>query len=215
MTTVSDSFNRANEIYMVTTIWSKLAGGFTGDVSIISNAIEGNGIDGPRMYDGGTTWGDDQSSEITVFSAGTHICGPMVRCGTGTGYMWQLSNGQIKTATAGAFGAAIATRTATPFSDGDKFKLVAVGGLLKCYKNGVQVGANITDSTYSSGKPGVYTLDSGGRIDAWTGTDQVIDVIPINRVLPSNDSNKSQGEIHDPTSVIFYPQYKPLTIRPI
>lgn len=215
MTTITDTFNRANEIYITLNPWQKVAGGFTGNMSIISNHVEGDGTVGPYMYDGGISWGNDQSSEITAMDA-NGLCGPMVRCGIGTGYRWHINNGQIQVATAGAFGAAIATRTVAPTLANDTFKLTIIGSTLYCYRTGSLVGATVTDTTYSSGKPGLYTFSAGGRIDSWTGSDVVGPPAPVNlaRIYNASPINKSQTQMHDSSVGTIIPAFKRVVVRP-
>lgn len=54
-------------------------------------------------------------------------------------------------------------------SSGDTLKLEVVGTSLKVYINGVQVGTTVTDSTYSSGQPGMWWLGAlATSLDLWT-----------------------------------------------
>jgi len=164
----SDDFNRANE-NPIASPWSAIAGGFTG-VSVISgNNLEGNGTDGPVMH--ATTMPNDHWSEIIMKTGGGGLdIGPMVRCSTGKGYLWALNaTGDILYSTAGSFVNSGVSRARNAV-DEYVFRLEAVGGVLRCYENGVQVGADVSDSNVPTGtQAGTFSFSAISNVGSWAG----------------------------------------------
>ena len=164
----SDDFNRANE-NPIASPWSAIAGGFTG-VSVISgNNLEGNGTDGPVMH--ATTMPNDHWSEIIMRTGGGGLdIGPMVRCSTGKGYLWALNaTGDILYSTAGSFVNSGVSRARNAV-DEYVFRLEAVGGVLRCYENGVQVGADVSDSNVPTGtQAGAFSFNASSNVGSWAG----------------------------------------------
>lgn len=65
------------------------------------------------------------------------------------------------------------TQRTQAFSDGDMLRLEASGTTLRVFRNGVQLGADITDANIASGSPGVAynSTITAGTLDDWEGGD--------------------------------------------
>lgn len=171
----SDDFNRANETPLASP-WATVPGGWSGQVNLSSNLAQGNGTDAPQYYDGGISWPDDQWCEVVVPDvSGDYDCSCVLRSGSGTGTVWSFwiggAGGSVDQMGTGAFGSNIATRDPTlALGNGDYvMRLEAQGTTWKCYKNGVQVGGDVTSGYATTGKPGFFSYDSAGPFTAWTG----------------------------------------------
>jgi len=176
----SDNFNRANG--PVGGNWTPFT--VTDTPYIASNAV---GVE-RTAYDAGAIWnlrsfGNDQYSQCTVqnlSAAGGHNCYAEigVRSTSGFNGYWLYCNGGTG---AGNFQLSkysdITTETrlqnfSTTVNAGDILKIQVVGTTIKVFVNGVQVGTDQSDATYTTGSPGFdsYTdSDLVKTIDNWKG----------------------------------------------
>jgi hypothetical protein len=158
-----DSFDRANANPVDgawTTVTSQTA------LQISSNkAIPANAANDCAAFYNALPFPNDQYAQAKVSTAagaaggGTGI-GPMVRCSAAdnTNYRVVITHGATNNITLGKFVASAFTeiwqRTVT-FVDGDILRLEVQGTTLRVYVNGVQVGADATDSSIASGAAGI------------------------------------------------------------
>ena len=159
----TDDINRANSADLGAN-WTPV--GSTSALSISSNAILANGSgDSGEVYVG-ITWPNNQYAQckLTTLTASKYNGGPIVRGLTSAQTMYcfySTQDGSAATAEAFAVSAgswtSLGTRTAN-FANGDIAYLEVQGSgtnTLKMKKNGVQVGADFTDSSIPSGNAGV------------------------------------------------------------
>jgi hypothetical protein len=158
----SDDFNRANA--------NPIGGSWTtapnhNALQLLSNTCQPSSlaVDCGAYYSG-ITWPADQYAQVkvTVNSTGTGV-GPGLFCrqdtgGANTCYRLVAShaaanNIELGKFIAGAF-TGIWTRTQA-FTDGDTLRLEVQGTTLRAYLNGVQIGADTTDSSIASGATGI------------------------------------------------------------
>jgi hypothetical protein len=104
-------------------------------------------------------------------SAGNESGGPAVRIQTGTGlrdgYRYNVSS---KTLTRYVAGASTVLQTMTDtVSNTAVYRLEVFGTTLRVYKNGAQLGTDVTDSSHSSGSIGVYQNALTSVFDDWEG----------------------------------------------
>lgn len=142
--------------------WTALSGFLDGVVA--SNEVIGSGSS--DNADVITSWsgGNDHYSEVTFHAAGTFPSfpsGPTVRSNAvDAAYLLAVVNGSISVYKMPAF-TVLAGPTVVTTADGDVWRIEATGGAtttLKVYRNGVQQGSNITDSSsaLTTGKPGIF-----------------------------------------------------------
>lgn len=175
----SDNFNRADGT--LASPWAVVQAGR--NFLISSNAIVAEFLsqDTCWHYDGGVTWPDDQYSaaKISVTGSGGVGYGVATRAptsGTTTHYRCVVDQGasnniEFGKKVAGTF-TLLANRT-TAWTNGDVLKVVSSGSTHQIFQNGVQLGADISDSAIASGKPGMTysSTATGGGIDDWEGGD--------------------------------------------
>lgn len=187
MTTISDSFDRANET-PIASPWSVPSTGesafnLSSNVAVPVNPASS---DGTAIYTG-ATWGADQSSKGKLSAVGTggggQGIGLVVRRAVAvrTGYRFVLDHGtpnnaEIRRFVAGA-SAVLATWTVS-WTDGDEFEFRIIGpqtaALLTVYQNGTLIQAPAADnSTVATGFPGLASSSTftSGSVNDWTGTD--------------------------------------------
>lgn len=174
--TNTDNFNRANE--------TPLSGGgnwtsTTNQIVLTSNTVQpaGTGNDREAVY---VAWanGNDQYSQMkitAVTSTAGNGFGVCVRhdptVGTKTMYRLVLEGGGNFEVLKLVAGTPTSLRTGTvTYSAGTALGLSVQGSTLKVWYNGSQVGTNITDSTITTGDPGIAyssTLSSVPTGDDW------------------------------------------------
>jgi hypothetical protein len=178
-TLATDNFNRADAD--VGANWASPANGWL----IVSNVAvpETLGSDCIAAYDAGITWPADQYSQAKVTVTGTAGSpGVVVRTTAATDTLyWAVvnhgasNNVEVGRKVSGAY-TFIASRTTT-WVDGDVLRLEVSGTgaarILKVFKNGTQLGANIADASggIDSGKPGIGYSSSAtaASVDDWEG----------------------------------------------
>jgi pectate lyase len=121
------------------------------------------------------TFGDDQYSQAVAIARNNF---PGVVCrwtsGTGTGNWYRLSwasatTVQLAKFTNGSFGA-ITTATVPSFTSGDVIRLECEGTNLRGYVNSTEY-INTTDSSFTTGKVGIFGYHHGDILDTWEGGD--------------------------------------------
>lgn len=181
--TATDTFNRANADPMSTTMsdgtstWT-VGPGALNNTSITSNGIGTSGsAAGARVLT--PTFSANQISTITA-GPDNFATGPAVRLASTTdadGYMAYPSSAtsitiyRIDDTGTIAFVALGANVTITALTAGETLGLGISGTTLTLYTNGVSTGATRTDSTYSTGQPGVYVGSNSRVWDAFTASD--------------------------------------------
>lgn len=185
-TSASDDFNRANSDPLSdpggALTWSVGPGGFE-PVKIVSNQVIPSGS---GAYCGAVaaspTFAADQECTVTIGTEYPSWTGPVVRAQSGSAncYMlfvtgslvgvelYKVTNGSSTPPTITQLGS---TYTISALTNGDTLTLRSVGTTLTIYKNGVALSPTVTDSTYSSGQPGLFFLNTVRSITEWTATD--------------------------------------------
>lgn len=122
---------------------------------------DGYGYEACASYTG-TSFSDDQWAQVTLTKSNESCrSGPCVRMSStsGNGYCVVASSASADTTlaviTAGSFASSLESCGYLTFAINDVIKLSVTGTSFTIYKNGDSVGT-CTDSTYSTGKPGVY-----------------------------------------------------------
>lgn len=172
----TDTFNRADSAPMSTTMsdgtstWTSGPGALN-NCDIFSNEIRGSGgTSGARVLT--PTFAANQYSVVT---AGTDnfAVGPAVRLASTTdadGYFAYPSSAtsvtiyRIDDTGSIALTALGANVTITALTAGETLGLGISGTTLTLYTNGISTGATRTDSTYSTGQPGIYC---GNNVRLW------------------------------------------------
>lgn len=178
----TDSFNRANA-NPIGANWTTVTS--QGAFQIVSNAatVASLAADSASLHSGISWTGvNDQYAQanITQVGGGGGLgtgFGLVVRGDAATATMYRLvvgtgsNNIELAKLITGAY-TLIWDRTAT-FNSGDLIRLEAQGTTLRVFINGVQVGANTTDSSIASGSPGMgYSASAtSGSMDNWEAGD--------------------------------------------
>lgn len=173
----TDNFDRADQ--------SPLAGNWTATdptpLDLVSNHVRPSTLvtDGGAYYSA-IAWPDDQYSKANLSVRGTEAeergVGLLVRqSATAVTHYWlvvdhaESGNVAIDKAIDGDY-TNLATFT-EEWTDGDEWELRVVGPTLQAFRNGNQVGTNITDYAIASGSAGlVYSsTETSAAIDNWEG----------------------------------------------
>lgn len=156
----------------------------SGTLTIVSNAVaRGTDSDASSIYNA-VAWPNDQYSEITIGTVDSIVgngMGPICRSPSSsakTYYRFIVSSSgyELLKFVAGV-NSSLASGTGTTFAGGDVARLECTGGAtttLKMFKNGVQFGGDITDSSsaITSGNAGIaYSSSSDETIASWAGGD--------------------------------------------
>jgi len=165
-----DNFNRANGA--IGSNWTVP----NGSINITSNQIVGGGtspIDNIGFWNV-SNFVADQFAQAVVTNTAQPV-GPGVRISGAAGS--NLANGYfcVENATttfmlkltAGV--ESIITSGATTNAVGDIVRTEIIGTAINCYQNGVKVLGPNTDSSFSSGQPGVDVQRTSGNLDNWSG----------------------------------------------
>jgi hypothetical protein len=144
------------------------------------------------------------------------------------GYILQLTGTQAQPYKMASDGTLTAIGTSVTYAsvgipvsalDTDYIATFTIDGItLSATFRGVSLFSGRTDSTLvNPGYAGIGGNSGSSLGSAILVVDMSIDAIgriAVNRVIPSNNVNKSQGEIHDPTSVASFPDFKRIVVRP-
>lgn len=140
-------------------------------------ASNADGTYGYCKYTGNTFAGNDLYSQVVM--GGSRTGGPCVRMsGSDTTYLYDVDDSgasvsRLYSRVAGGY-TDISPSGLTTYSGGETAKVQVVGTTLKVFKNGVQEGTDVTDSSISSGVPGFMCRTKSGSlltIDDWEGGD--------------------------------------------
>jgi hypothetical protein len=173
-----DNFNRTNG--GLGSNWTNIltdtaGGGIFGNAYGHTNAST---TDSAWVYTG-TSWDSDQESFVTIPTLpteGTAYFYLLVRISGTSGYLCiNAWNGSSWTSYFYRLDSGTATYVATfasggSITAGDRFSFQVIGNEFKFFMNGGQVGSTYTDSTYTSGSPGIGGAYSNTfRLDDWGG----------------------------------------------
>lgn len=166
----SDNFNRANE-NPLSSPWASVAG--VGALRVVSNMVANSGTDTDcaMRYDG-VAWPADHYSEVVVGAAVPQDAGPGVRISTSgqNGYFANAYDGWLHIFKwVSGVPTTVADLAELGPANGDAFRLAVAGNVLRVFVNGVQRGADATDSSLATGQPGVHIYESDVRYDSWAG----------------------------------------------
>lgn len=175
----TDNFNRA-DVNPIGGNWTTVTS--EGAFKIVSNAVQPASLSADSTaYYNAVTWPNDQYAQVKVTvnetTAGNGL-GPCVRASASANTFYRVvadhagsGNIELSKFIAGSY-TQIWGRTAT-FVNGDTLRLEVQGTTLRVYINGVQVGADATDSSIASGNAGLAyssnTVSVSG--DDWEGGD--------------------------------------------
>lgn len=161
---VSDNFNRSNA-NPAGGNWTPLT---TNVVQILSNRLVGVSGFGFTYWNADTP-NDAQWASCKMPNASARSGGPAIRIQVGTGsregYRYNVNDGTLNKYVGGT-STTLQTISDTP-STTAVYKLEAIGSTIKVYKDGVQIGTDVTDTALSSGRVGVWHSSSSAEIDDW------------------------------------------------
>jgi hypothetical protein len=160
----TDTFTGTNGAAINTSNWTTLLGGF----SINSNRAKGQaGADSLAFWDA-DTFADDQYAEVEYTNDSGYWGGPVVRAAATRGYWARTENSTTITLyridSAVSFNL-LQTMGSLTIANGDVIRIEAEGSTIRVYQNGVQVGTDQSDATYSSGSGGIATYTDGAWLD--------------------------------------------------
>lgn len=183
MTTATDDFTRSANETPAASPWAACVGGGMNIDATADVATSTSATDKHSMYDGGLTWGNDQTVSVivgglTASSAYASVNLRMDASGNGFTVYTDGSSGaghtEIAIWTSGVAGSP--TSIATTFSAGDELKASISGStgsiVVTAYKNGTQVGQATGLSGNNSGKPGTGAYGTA-TVDNFSATDGV------------------------------------------
>jgi hypothetical protein len=171
-TTVSDSFDRANG--GLGSNWTTVPGTAAPQISgNTARAGTANALN--SAYWSANTFGSDQFAQGTLpaSSGGTDGPGLAVRLSAAKGYFLWYGNAtntvslwRMDSATSWTQLKASGTLTIAPATD--VWKIQVVGSTITGYQNGTQV-IQATDTSITSGSPGIWLYYAANQIDNWSG----------------------------------------------
>jgi hypothetical protein len=172
MSSASDDFNRADSSNLGSTNWIDGVAG----MSIVGNvARAAGGSQWPSAY-WASTFSGDHYSEVKVSDVAGNFGGPLVRHSTSaaTYYFLQvapsLDNSKLIKVQAGGRTELI-NYGDTPVS-GATYRLEANGSRLRSYRDGVQLGTDVTDTSITGGQPGISGRnDIPADLNDWAAAD--------------------------------------------
>lgn len=175
----TDNFNRANASTLGAN-WT-IEGGNGAVLRVVNNEAGPDPTTAPfdhLVFWNADTFSNDQYSQVTLKVVnGSNQGGLIVRAsgawGIATATHYQLSVTDTAWTLAKVVNTAetsLATGSVA-FAANDVLKLQAVGTTIKAYKNGVQLGSDVTDSAVTAGAAGMrmYSTDYAARLDDWEG----------------------------------------------
>lgn len=186
----TDTFTRADGT--LGSDWTRLVPGSTSTPQVFSNAVTGSQITPYpcAVWSGAGTFSNDQYAQCTIGGMANQTdpyrVGVLLRASTAidasrTYYQCTLSimstsGGSSNTVRISVVASntltELANQTNVTWTNGDTFLADVVGTTITVYRNGTQV-LQTTDSTYSTGKPGLVAaagFQNGiGTLDNWEG----------------------------------------------
>lgn len=134
-----------------------------------SGAARSQAAGSNAAYWNADAFSDDQYSSIVVGTGGLDHYAMARASGAGVIFAAYLfgSTGMYRLVGGGSFTqiSAVASGAVTT----DTVRLEVSGSTLRGYKNGVQVGTDISDGTFTSGASGIFAFNSNNDIDSWEG----------------------------------------------
>lgn len=174
MTTVSDDFNRSNEV-LGSPNWTAFSG--RSSFRVISNQCGMGWGDGAcGSYWSADTFGDDTFAEATVkkLPSGSTNVGVCVRHTSSQAYIARWTTTYLRLVKwTGGVATTLGSDASAP-SVNDVIRIEASGSSISVYQNGSLVIGPITDTELTSGPPGVFGTDGGdgaAQLDDWSGGD--------------------------------------------
>lgn len=166
----SDNFTRNNE-NPIGGNWTKCPGS-NHDFQILSNKLTGANFNNDAViYWNAATGANDQFSEITVFAAGGTFYGPSVRTATSSYQCYGAdAPGELIFKIVGTTFTSLASGSTNATTAGDVLRVEAEGSTIRWVKNGTTY-RTVTDTTYTSGRWGVYQYSFDSSFSLWTGGD--------------------------------------------
>lgn len=169
----TDDFNRANGALGAN--WTNLVNSFV----ILSNAAKPNayGDDAVSIYSA-ATWPNDQYAQVNVLGIGNTALdigpGVCLRAANANNF-YRITCGTTHCDVAKVVSGSYSTITdlGAGFLPGDTLYAEIQGTTIKVFRNGVQFGTNVTDSSLSSGSAGLmYSSNASGvTVDNFEGGD--------------------------------------------
>lgn len=172
----ADNFNRANETPLASP-WV-LQSGSSGQVNLVSNAVQANTSADKLVYYSGSATQEKQYSQAVINSKpNSNDWGPAVRIGSNglSGYIMAQYDPGSNFRGISKFVAANFFMVATGGSTtavGDTARVEADGTSIKTYKNGIlDISGTDSSLTTAGNGAGLFIYESGGAIDDWEGGD--------------------------------------------
>lgn len=167
MTTASDNFDRANAD-PIGGNWSQPSGNADA-IKIVSNVITADSGDNFAYWNAATFNSNHYS--ILQETGTTMDGGPAVRVGSSSlnGYVYDIGYKQLFKFVAGSYSSIQSSMETTDAANTD-YKLDILGTTLKVYRGASQIGSNSTDSSLTTGQPGVFIYGSD-TFNNWSAQD--------------------------------------------
>lgn len=174
MTIYTDNFNRA-DANPLDGSWAKPTG-VSLDFALSSNAAGGTGADGSRFAYNTNTVGNKQFSQAACSTISDGDVGVACRIQTGSFSGYSFANRTV--ANGGWILERYDSGTITPLASNaasggaanDVIRIEANGSTITAYVNG-SVALTAADTTYASGRVGMWCFNTTSRLDNWSGGD--------------------------------------------
>jgi hypothetical protein len=170
---VSDDFNRG--VGDVGTNWTSQTGGLAVNATAKCQGTSAGNYN--QSFYNAAAFADNQYSQAVASSGATGYGGVQVRAsGTGAsrnGYyvLYGASGSRISKVVNGTITDLVSAGGIADPATNDVVKITALDATITVFYNGVQQGSSQTDSTLTSGSPGIITFDGGAELDDWEGGD--------------------------------------------
>jgi len=161
-----DNFNRANGA--VGSNWTVTNGGF----NVSSNAVIGTASGGTGRNL--AYWNADlfsqsmQFAQARVTTVSNYYGVGAFLSSSGNGYTCLYSTNTLYLSKLSAGANSTLKSVSSTGNAGDVLRIEASPGLINCYKNGTLLLSS-SDTTYTSGSPGIYTIGNSATLDNWSG----------------------------------------------
>ena len=171
----TDDFNRSNETPLAAPwVNSAVAGDLDSQVNLVSNAVRAASAAALSYYAGAASSGGQYSEVVSLgrdgapslrFAVGASAFnGYVFSCTGGTATMYKVTNGTYSS---------LGTTGSTGVAGSHTYKITASASTLTGYVDSVVEATPITDSTYTTGQPGINCGGAGHELDSWNGGDLV------------------------------------------